>query len=184
VPEIDTPHVVPKAHLTGLVVKCGLLFASGLLLTGVILFLSTHQPLGPSYQECFARLSQLKNEILVKSILIFCILMALILCGVIFFTVIYTHRVVGPIVRLRQIIKCLAAGDFTHTANLRTKDAIQPMAESLNLMIGAYKEKISALQNHTQEMRRLINQPATPDLPVTLRQQIKAIDTIISSLNL
>ena len=179
-----TTQVVSKAYITGFIVKCGLLFAAGLVLTGVILFFYAHQPLGLSYQESISHLSLLKNEMLTKSILIYCILMVLIVGGVTFVSVLYSHRVVGPMVGLLRIVKLLAVGDFTNLVHLRTKDAIKPMADTMNTMITTYREKILTLQTHTQKMQRLVNQADSADLPAALRQEVKAIDNIIASLNL
>lgn len=180
----DTPQVVSKAYITGFIVKCGLLFAAGLLLTGVILFFSAYQPLGLSYQESFSHLSRLKHEMLLKSILIYCLLMVLIIVGVTFVSVLYSHRVVGPMVGLLRVVKLLAAGDFTNFVHLRTKDAIKPMADTMNTMITTYREKIQVLQVHTQNMQRLVNQADSAELPAAMRQEVKAIDSIISTLKL
>lgn len=180
----DTTQVVSKAYMTRFIVKCGVLFTAGLLLTGILLFFSAHQPLGLTYQESFSRLAQLRHEMLLKSMLIYCILMVLIIAGVTFFSVLYSHRVVGPTVGLLRIIKLLAVGDFTSFAHLRTKDAIKPMADTLNTMITTYREKIAALQTNSRNMQRLVSETDSADLPGALRQELKAIDSTISTLNL
>jgi methyl-accepting chemotaxis protein len=87
-------------------------------------------------------------------------------------------------VGLLRIIKLLAVGDFTNFAHLRTKDAIKPMADTMNTMITTYREKILALQTHTQKLQHLVNQADSADLPAALRQEIKEVDSIISTLNL
>jgi len=152
-------QIISKSYRTGLIIKCGLLFAAGLLLTGIILYFSSHQPLGPSYQASFARLAQLKHEMLIKSASIYFLLMVFTISGVIFITVLYSHRVVGPLVGLTRIIKAIAAGDFTQAARLRKKDAITSMADALNDMRDACREKLQNISRKTEELQTLLNSP-------------------------
>lgn len=177
-----TTQVISRSYLNGLFFKCGLFFAGGLLLTGVILYFSAHQPLGPSYQESFSRLAQLKEEMLIKSIIIYCLITVLVLAGVIFITVIYSHRVVGPLVGIKRVIKALANGDFTQSARLRQKDAIKPMAEALNLLIDAYKIKIQRADQQAQLMQEMLDRPGDPVQASEIATHAKAIQDTLSSL--
>lgn len=168
-------RIISKSYLTGLIIKCSLLFAGGLLLTGIILYFSSHQPLGPSYQESFARLAQLKHEMLVKSISIYCLFMILIISGVIFITVIYSHRVVGPLVGLTRIIKAIAAGDFTQVARMREKDAITLMADALNDMRDACLGKLQNITRKIDDLQTLLNSPNPTELSSDLASKAREI---------
>jgi len=179
-----TTQVISKSYLSGLILKCGLFFAGGLLLTGFILYLSAHQPLGPTYQECFAQLAQLKKEMLVKSIIIYCLLTTLILAGVIFITLIYSHRVVGPLVGIKRVIKAVAAGDLTQPARLRKKDAIKPMAEALNTLIDTYKTRIRLVDQQAQALQELLDQPGDPAQAAKIAAQAKAVKETLAPLHL
>jgi len=145
--------------MTGLIVKCGLLFTAGLVITGIVLYLTSHQPLGPSYQESFARLAQLKREMLTKSIVIYLVLTAIIMAGVICVTMLYSHRVVGPLVGLRRVISAINGGDLTAKAVLREKDAIKPMADAINDMVTAYRQRVAGLDSAVQEMKQALDAP-------------------------
>ena len=179
-----TTQVISKAYVSELILKCGLFFAGGLFLTGIILYLSAHQPLGPNYQDSFARLAQLKQEMLVKSIVIYCLLTALILAGVVFITVLYSHRVVGPLVGIKRVIKAVTDGDLTHPTRLREKDAIKPMAEALNLLIDTYKTRLLQVNNQVQLLQEMLDQPGNNTQPGKIAEQAKAIQEILAPLKL
>ena len=149
-------QVISRKYITSLIVKCSLLFAAGLILTGIILYYTSQQPLGPSYQETFARLSQLKEEMLIKSIIIYLSLTILIGVGVVFITVLYSHRVVGPLVSLTRASREIAAGDLGQPVKLRESDAIQPMATALNAMRDAYKQRIDLAAQQCKAMQALL----------------------------
>lgn len=177
-------QVIPKSYLTGLIIKCSLFFAGGLCLTGVILYFTNHQQLGPSYQESFTRLAQIKEELLTKSIIIYCLLTAMILAGVVFITMIYSHRIVGPLVGIKRVIRGLASGNLSEKAHLRKKDAIKPMAEALNTFISVYSSKITLVDQHAKALHDLLDRPGSPPQAAEIAQQAKAIKEITSSLHL
>lgn len=177
-------QVISKSYLSGLFLKCGLFFTVGLLLTGIILYFSAHQPLGPSYQESFTRLAQLKEEMMVKSIVIYCLITALVLAGVIFITVIYSHRVVGPLVGIKRVVRAVANGDLTQSARLRQKDAIKPMAEALNALIDSYKIKIQRVDQQTKILQDMLDHPGDPAQSAEIITQAKAIKDILAPLQL
>ena len=150
-------QIIAKSYRSGLLIKCGLFFTIGLILTAVILYLSAQQPLGPSYQQSFARLAHLKHEMLVKSITIYSILSLLIISGIIFVTVMYSHRVVGPLVGLRRVIRAIAAGDLTMAARLREKDAIISIADAINELRDSCRAKILSISWESDEIEKLLN---------------------------
>lgn len=177
-------QVISKSYLSGLFLKSGLFFAGGLLLTGIILYFSTQQPLGPSYQESFARLAQLKEEMLTKSIITYCLITSMILAGVIFITVIYSHRVVGPLVGIKRAIHAIANGDLTQSVRLRQKDAIKPMAEALNNLTASYKTKLQQMAQQAETLQQMLEHPGDPAQSAEIAAQAKAIKDICSTLHL
>ena len=177
-------QVISKSYLSGLIIQCGLFFTIGLILTGIILYFSAHQPLGPTYQDSFSRLSQLKEEMLHKSIAIYATLMVIVMAGVIFTTVIYSHRVVGPMIGLKRILGLLLSGDLTTPAVLRTKDAIKPMANAINDMIGTYKTRVSSIASNANEIRDLSNQAYSKEQLDSIAEKAANISHIIKTIKL
>jgi len=179
-----TTQVIDKSYLSGLLLKCGLFFSGGLILTGVILYFSAHQPLGPSYQESFSRLAQLKEEMLIKSIIIYCLVTALALAGIVFVTVLYSHRVVGPLVGMKRVVKAIAGGDFTQAVHIRQKDAIQPMATALNTMIDTYKTKLRFIDQQTKLLQEKMDLPGDGPQAAEINETAHTIKDALASLHL
>ena len=179
-----TTHVIPRSYLSGLFLRCGLFFACGLLLTGIILYFSAHQPLGPSYEESFVRLAQLKREMLIKSIIIYTLLLALIVAGVIFTATIYSHRVVGPLVGIKRVIQAVAGGDLNQAARLRPDDAIKPMAHALNTMIESYRTKMTLMDQQAKALQEILEQPGEPLPAAELVARARAIKETLGPLQL
>jgi HAMP domain-containing protein len=177
-------QVISRAYIIGLITRCGLLFAGGLIITGIILYFTSQQPLGPSYQETFARLSQLKQEMLIKSIITYLTLTLLILAGVIFITVFYSHRVVGPLVSLKRTTLEIASGNFAQPAKLREHDAIHPMAAALNAMRDAYKQKIELASQQCEAMQTLLKSGPDAEQLNAIAEKAKGIKGILFPLKL
>lgn len=176
--------VISKSYLSGLIVKCGFLFTAGLILTGVILFFSAQQPLGPSYQESFTRLAQLKQEMLYKSILIYLVIMLVVMAGVVFITVHYSHRVVGPMIGLKRILGLIKNGDLTTPAVLRTKDAIKPMADALNDLMDSYKKTLKDLRSDVGELQSMTTKEINQPQCAVIRKKIHSITGTLANLKL
>lgn len=175
-------QVISKSYLAGLIIKSSLFFCVGLLLTGVVLYFSAHQPLGPSYQESFSRLSQLKQEMLYKSIVIYTTLMLVIMAGVTFTTVMYSHRVVGPMIGLKRVLGLIISGDLTTPAVLRTKDAIKPTATALNDMMSNYQHIVETISTTTSEMKKISSLPETPENLNLISEKSTEISQAINQL--
>lgn len=179
-----TTQVIDKSYLSGLLLKCGLFFSGGLILTGVILYFSAHQPLGPSYQESFSRLAQLKEEMLIKSIIIYCLVTVLALAGIVFVTVLYSHRVVGPLVGMKRVVRAIAGGDFTQVVHIRQKDAIQPMATALNTLIDTYKTKLRFIDQQTKLLQEKLDVPGDGPQAAEINETARTIKDALASLHL
>ncbi len=177
-------EVIAKSYLSGLIIKCGLFFTAGLILTSIILFFCTNQPLGPSYQETFTRLAQLKQEVLYKSILIYFVTMCLVVAGVIFITLIYSHRVVGPMIGLTRILRLIQQGDLTTPAALRSKDAIKPMAESINDMVASHKKILVNLRKNTAELKSITTNSGNKSHDKAIKEKTQSLAAILNGLKL
>ena len=104
---------IPGSYRRNVIFKSVLVFVAGCILTTVILYLAVRQPIGPSYGEGFRMLAQLQDDIFYKSAIIYAITTLLIVCGIIFLTLMYSHRIAGPVYRLSIFVKALCSGDFS-----------------------------------------------------------------------
>lgn len=64
-----------------------------------------------------------------------------------FFGLILSHRMAGPVYRIRMVLKEMAEGDVSGILRLRKKDAFQPLAESINSLKDSWRKKVQELQD-------------------------------------
>ncbi len=103
-------------------------------------------------------LSLLKREVLVKSIIIYTFTLVLIVLGIVVITLLYSHRVVGPIYRLNQFMKKIVGADLSENVFLRKKDAIHPIADEINTLLDSYRIRLKNLEKKSNALRRITSQ--------------------------
>lgn len=72
----------------------------------------------------------------------------LLVIAAVFYSVLHSHRIAGPIYRLKQSILRLQTGDFNFAVTFRQKDFLKDMAEEMNKFI-------AGLQSRNDEMRKV-----------------------------
>lgn len=72
----------------------------------------------------------------------------LLVIAAVFYSVLHSHRIAGPIYRLKQSILRLQTGDFNFAVTFRQKDFLKDLAEDMNKFI-------ALLQTRNDEMRKV-----------------------------
>jgi methyl-accepting chemotaxis protein len=66
-------------------------------------------------------------------------------------SVLTSHKIAGPLYRIRGVLKSVGGGDLTQKIKLRKKDYLKKDADNVNAAIDSLREKIERLQNHSDE---------------------------------
>jgi methyl-accepting chemotaxis protein len=86
-------------------------------------------------------------------------------------SVLVSHRIAGPLFRIRAVLESVGGGDLSGKITLRKNDYLKTDADTVNTMIDSLREKIDRLQNHSSE--------ASADLTVLKREvQIGSMDSV------
>jgi len=178
------PQVISVSYLRNLIIKCSLIFTVGILLTTVIFFFSVHQQPGTSYQDTFRILSQAKEEILAKSVIIYAFAFVIIVSGIAIITLLYSHRVVGPLRRISRVVEKISAGDFTEEITLRRNDAIQPLADELNDIMASYRQTLAELTVKVREIREESVRPEATGAGDQAAGGVKELEKIVGYIRL
>ncbi|MBI5100261.1 MAG: hypothetical protein HZB33_00265 [Nitrospirae bacterium] len=112
-----------------------------------------NRSIGESYGEKVRMLLSYKDEIIGESLIIFSGFSVLALAAVTVFVVLYTHRIAGPLFRVRAIAKDLSEKKFDTYVKFRQTDAIQPLAEALEHFISVYGKKYSDIGDTAGKMK-------------------------------
>jgi methyl-accepting chemotaxis protein len=145
--------VINRGFTSRLVILVLLTFIVFSSLSGLAVYFRTYHELGQDYGAAISIISQVRNSMFSETIWINVIFYLLVLAGVVIIGIIYTHRIAGPLYRIRAFAKEVAGGDLSSTLRFRKNDAIHPLADRLNSLVGNYRHKIESLNANLQKMR-------------------------------
>jgi methyl-accepting chemotaxis protein len=182
----DSRQTLPKSYLNSFVVRITLLFSCIALLTVIGLSLAPRQH-GFSYGDSFKLIAELDRVLVAKSLTLFSFILLIILCGIIIFSIAYSHRVAGPLHKLGMHSRKIAAGDLSEAVRLRRDDVIHVLAADLNNLSGRYRDHLVHLQAKTRELsmalERAGNQAPSKDHPGPIDEISERIDEIRELIN-
>ncbi len=184
------PSVISKSYRRSLLYKCSLIFVAGSLLSSLIFYLFNLQAYGSSYQESFKLLSNLQQELLTKSLLLYSITTFLMIIGIAVITLLYSHRIVGPLYRLSMFVKKISEGDLSETVVLRGTDEVQLLADQFNHLIISYRKMIHDLSIKHGELNKLVstnkegNEDSQENLLAVLTAKVKELEGVVEKIKL
>ncbi|MCB2183403.1 MAG: hypothetical protein KQH63_15320 [Desulfobulbaceae bacterium] len=149
-------QVVDSSYLRSVVIKCTLVIIAGLMATAVIFYLMMKEPIGPTYGEGFRMLAQLDQEIFYKSLIIYGSTVLVALCCIVLMTMLYSHRVAGPIYRLGLFAGQIRNGDISTNVTLRRSDVIHPLALEMNNMADNFRQSLGNINQQIEELENQI----------------------------
>jgi len=80
----------------------------------------------------------------------------LVLCIVIPFSLLYSHKVAGPIYRLEQSMELLINGDMDFIITLRKNDEFKYLADKMNALIDYMRRNISEVRASNRILRDMV----------------------------
>lgn len=176
------------------VVVIFLILILALSISSAFFYYHTNKDLGETYKNKIYTITQFKTTIISATILIFIPPVIVAAIFIIISIVLYTHRIVGPLVRIRAITQQISEGNLDVFIKFREKDAIKPLADALNNLIARFKEKDSGLSEVIEDMRKdadILYQSiekgdsaATADIKKELLKKNGEISNIISGIKL
>ena len=151
---IPTSEVIKKGHSLQLVLKSLIIIFLMAAVTVFILYFSLGREMTErSYGESYRIIASLRDEILNKSVLIYVSTFAIIAIGIAVLTLLYSHRVAGPLFRLEMFSRKIASGDFTELVRFRKGDLIHPLAEDFNTIISMYGDVVGQTDAKIEKLK-------------------------------
>lgn len=159
----QSSQVIENFYLRTIVFKCVLIFVVGLFAIAAIFYVMMQQSIGPTYGEGFKILAELQQDIFYKSILIYASTVLLVILCIIIITLLYSHRVAGPVYRLTIFARQLSDGDFQSGVHLRQSDVVQSLAGEMNFMAEYYHRTLIDINWKIEALELLIEQLGKED---------------------
>lgn len=178
--------VIEKGFLRNFLFILLMIFITGTALSALVLYLSVHKPLDTHYSAIISIATGIRESIVATSIKTGIVFLVLIAAGAGLLTLLYTHRIAGPLYRIRQCTKSISEGRLDTEIRLRRKDAVTAFADSVNGMTQFYREKVSALSEELKNLEHAVSEldPSRGAVKDTkeLRDKIHTIDRKIKMM--
>ena len=184
--------IIKKGYLQGLIVSALIIFMAGIALSSVFLYLDLYRPFNTHYGEVLSIVTEIRETLAVRTLKINSISSVLILTGLLALVVFYTHRIAGPLYRIKVSAKAISKGMLGTKTKFRTRDAIHPFAESLNEMAVSYSDRINTLRSEllqlkksASELRALVEEGKAAETELKkLQEQDERINSLLSGIKL
>jgi methyl-accepting chemotaxis protein len=96
---------------------------------------------------------------------------------------IISHRIVGPLYRLRKEIEFLKEGDFTKQFQVRNRDNLKDLAKSLGEMSLTLRKRHTELKRRSTQLAQFLkdrNYTISPEDKDRFSQMLEGIDAILN----
>ncbi|MCU0665479.1 MAG: methyl-accepting chemotaxis protein [Candidatus Omnitrophica bacterium] len=100
--------------------------------------------------------------VLIQTVSVVMIIVGILAIGV---TLFFSHKISGPMYRLRSIMEGMAKGDLRIGFSIRRLDQLQGMADALNEVLHSMKQSITAIQKASDQINAKVNSLSGFSLP-------------------
>jgi len=156
-----------------------------IIITSVLIIYSTSRQITGSV---YSKIVQLKDtkEIIIPSVIKIGIIILLLAGGFLLFNLLmYTHRIVGPMVRFKRCLKNLGNGDFTTFIKFREKDKMQELGNILSASAKKLNKSVVLINKNFNIIKKIALNKSLKKLSkkemVSLKKSIDNIDIILKS---
>lgn len=143
----------------------------------ILLYLTLSRSLGPSYGSAIYTIHDLKIRILplifASSYSIF--MLAITTGAIAIISVLFSHRIAGPLYRIEKNLESIASGDLTVNTRFRGMDQLNVLANDLNEMVRSLNHTSRSVMDALEEVRAAEDRlRALLDMDTSTEADIKA----------
>jgi methyl-accepting chemotaxis protein len=150
--------IISKGYLTRFILLVICIFLFGITISTLYLYLDIYRPLNTHYSAILSILTEIKESLIINTIKINAFFYLMIFLGIVILGIIYTHRIAGPLHRIKIQVKSISEGRLDTNIKFRRKDAIHQFAESLNELTKTYNNNVSMLISETQRLKETLTE--------------------------
>lgn len=149
-------EIIPNSFFTKMGLALVLFFVAAAAAWQVSLYFYTRTVLELHYRAVLLKLAMIREEIFFKSLwvsLLFFIVPCLLAA---FFLVVYSHRLAGPMFRVRQYLKSIAGKANPPDLGFREKDALHPLARAINEVHHRERDDLARVASCLAELEKTL----------------------------
>ncbi len=156
-------------------------------ISALVVYKNSQVSLGPHYGAAHVIVTSVKESLIIITVKINLIFYLLTAIGVAILGILYSHRVAGPLVQVKQYAEKLGEGRFDERIRFRKKDAIHYLASEFNEMAKGCQERTGILAselNKLEEDLLLLNSmPDKSEEKIELIKKIRKVDVEIRDMH-
>lgn len=151
------------------------------LISALVLYKNLQAPISPHYGAAHMVLTQIRDSLAIKTVTIDLIFYVFTAIGVILFGILYSHKVAGPLFKVKRYAAVLGEGRFEERIRFRKKDAVHDLAEVLNETAKACQDKKERFAVNLKEIEEgLLTLSSMSDKPA---EQLELINNLLASVH-
>jgi methyl-accepting chemotaxis protein len=118
--------------------------------------------------------------LLLQTLLIVTILIGL---ATIVLTLLFSHKIAGPLYHFKKAIENLEQGDFSQDFHIRLNDQLKDLADKFNSMIGKTRFHIQVLKDNLKNLKEKLNNFSEYDIIEHKRLYFGELKSIIDEID-
>jgi len=147
---MDPLRSIRKSYVSNTVYAIATLVILASLVSAAALYYLVDLAPDGAYAERLATYDTYQELVIKESLYVFVGFSLVVLLGVVAYSLYFSHKVSGPLVRIRYFARDLAGGDFSRDVVIRSGDAIHPVAEAADACAKKYR-------NAADELGRIVD---------------------------
>jgi len=155
---VNDIDVLKKGFIKRLVLLILLVFIVFSSVSGLFLYFNTYRSLDTNYSASISIISEIKEDLLSRTITISALFYLFILIGIVLLAVLYTHRIAGPLQRIKLFAGSVRRGDLSTALKFRKKDAVHSFGDSLNRMTESWQGRIRSLTSYIEQLENAVKE--------------------------
>jgi hypothetical protein len=147
--------VVDKAFQMAFIFRFWALVVCGAVLAGLIIYLTCGRSVTTVFQHSRLKIMSTSDFILPGFLLSSLVVIVVVGTATAFVALLTSHRIAGPVYRLRQDLVQFRSGELRQTFRLRPLDELRPLAEEIDLTARKIGGDVTSLQLEARLLERM-----------------------------
>ncbi len=175
-------YFIDKGFQVKFIVRfCMLAALGGLLTTGIIYYLSMQSTTVAFFNSraVVRSTADFMLPLLLQTVLVVMVITSLAMIAVTLFA---SHKIAGPMYRLKRVTESLAKGDFSSDFKIRKLDQFQDLAGAFNNMIAGLRTEITALKKNSASLKENLDNISEQDIAENKKAYLNELKRISGQL--
>lgn len=169
-------YFIDKKFQTKFIVKfCIILLGTSLLIGALFIYFADNSTTVAieNTKVVVKRTSDFMMPIMIQTLIIVTMSSAV---SVIILTLFTSHKIAGPLYRIKKEIDVLKEGDLTSVFRIRSKDQLKSLVNSISDLADVWRGKHSLLKEKVSDIKQILNSDYNAD---SLQKRIRELDDIL-----